>query len=96
METHSVLRLDHLRKLRKMRQLELLFSKKFTCVVVENYSNIITKNPELSFIEAVNKETGGIEEISKYKVGKLEVELQETISDLELYSPKKMMVKKLI
>ncbi len=60
----------------------------------ENYTNIINNNPELSFIEAVvNKETGEVEDISKYKVGKLEVELpRETVSDSELYSPKKLQV----
>ena len=83
--------LDHFKKTKKNEAVRTLIQQEIYLRHSENYSNIITKNPELSFIEAVNKETGEIEEISKYKVGKLEVELpRETISDLELYSPKKM------
>ena len=86
----------HFKKTKKNEAIRTLIQQEIYLRHSENYTIIINKNPELSFIEAVNKETGEIEDISKYKVGKLEVELpRESVSDSELYSPKKITGNKL-
>ena len=55
-----------------------------------DYEVIMRKMPDLTFIEAVNKETGETEDISKYSVDKLALEMpSETISDMNLYGTKK-------
>ena len=48
------------------------------------------ETPDLTFIEAVTKESGETEDISKYNVEKIKVEMpRETIADSNLYGNKK-------
>ena len=82
--------LQHFKKTKSNEAIRTLVQQQIYLRHSDNYNAIVNKNPELSFIEAVNKETGEVDSIANYKLGKLDIELpKETISDLELYSPKK-------
>ena len=83
--------LAHFKKTKSNEAIRTLVQQQIYLRHSENYNNIVRKNPELSFIEAVDKNTGEVDSIANYNLGKLDIVLpKETVSDTELYSPKKM------
>ena len=82
--------LAYFKKTRKNEAVRTYIQQEVYNTNFSDYDRILKEMPDLAFIEAVNKETGEKEDISQYKVDKLDVEMpKETVSDSSLYGAKK-------
>ena len=63
----------------------------------DNYSSLITSNPELSIVQAVNKDTGEKEDLSLYdNLNEINIQYPEVnVSNSLLYSPKEKLPQKI-
>ena len=82
--------LAYFKKTRKNEAIRTLIQQEIYKNNFDDYERIMKETPDLTFIEAVNKESGETEDISKYNVEKIKVEMpRETIADSNLYGNKK-------